>query len=96
MADDSPGLDAGVLKEERDALLWQAFAHLDDACRQLLRVLMADPPPAYAAVAAALEVPIGSIGPTRSRCLSKLRRMAGISQLADGLAAPDESAGRAT
>jgi RNA polymerase sigma factor (sigma-70 family) len=96
VADDSPGLDAGVLKEERDALLWQAFAQLDDACRQLLRVLMADPPPAYAAVAAALELPIGSIGPTRARCLSKLRRMASISQLADGFSSWDESPGRAT
>ena len=83
VADDSPGLDARVLKDERDAVLWHAFAQLDDFCRQLLRVLMADPPPAYAAVAAALDIPVGSIGPTRARCLSKLRQMASIGQLAD-------------
>jgi len=84
VADDSPALDAQVLKDERDAVLWHAFAQLDVSCRQLLRVLMADPPPTYAAVAAALDIPVGSIGPTRARCLSKLRRMASISQLADG------------
>jgi RNA polymerase sigma factor (sigma-70 family) len=96
VADDNPGLDAGVLKDERDAALWLAFGQLDEACQQLLRVLMADPPPAYAAVAAALDLPIGSIGPTRARCLSKLRQMPSISQLADGTAAWDESQGRAT
>ena len=35
---------------------------------------MASPPPAYADVALALDMPIGSIGPIRSRCLEKLRR----------------------
>ena len=93
VADDSPALDAQVLKDERDALLWQAFAQLDEACRRLLRVLMADPPPAYAVVAEALDLPIGSIGPTRARCLSKLRRMASISQLADGASSWDGSPG---
>jgi RNA polymerase sigma factor (sigma-70 family) len=93
VADDSPALDAQVLKDERDALLWHAFAQLDEACRRLLRVLMADPPPAYAVVAEALDLPIGSIGPTRARCLSKLRRMASISQLADGASSWDGSPG---
>jgi len=96
VADDGPGLDARLLKAERDAMLWQAFDQLDDFCRQLLRVLMADPPPAYAAVAAALDIPVGSIGPTRGRCLSKLRRMASISQLADGLSPWDEYPGEPT
>ena len=80
MADDGPGLDARVLKDERDKALWQAFALLDHSCRQLLRVLMADPVPTYAAVAAALDIPVGSIGPTRARCLSKLRQLGSISQ----------------
>lgn len=94
VADDGPAPDSGVLKDERDAVLWQAFAQLDDACRQLLRVLIADPPPAYAAVSAALDIPVGSIGPTRARCLGKLRRMAGISELAEDFPAPDVSKGR--
>lgn len=66
--------DAGVLRDERDAALWQEFRALSGQCQQLLRVLIADPPPSYAEVSAALDVPIGSIGPTRKRCLGTLRR----------------------
>ena len=69
-------LDAGLLRSERDAVLWQLFEQLPDRCRRLLRVLVADPPPAYADVAQALDMPIGSIGPTRQRCLAQLRTLA--------------------
>jgi RNA polymerase sigma factor (sigma-70 family) len=68
-------VEAGLLLEERDAELWQALDRLGERCRELLRVLMADPPPSYEAVSAALEMPIGSIGPTRARCLGKLRSL---------------------
>jgi RNA polymerase sigma factor (sigma-70 family) len=67
-------LDAALLREERDAALWRAFRLLTERCQALLRVLMADPPPNYADVSVALDMPIGSIGPTRQRCLSNLRR----------------------
>lgn len=66
-------LDAGLLRAERDAQLWTAFATMPQRCRRLLRVLSADPPPSYGQVAAALDMPIGSIGPTRGRCLNRLR-----------------------
>lgn len=79
-------LDAGLLAAERDAALWQCFEQLPDPCRRLLRVLVADPPPAYADVAAALDMPIGSIGPTRARCLTKLRTIA----LTNGALGPDD------
>lgn len=63
----------------RAAAMWRAFERLSGRCRELLRVLMASPPPSYAEVAAALELPLGSIGPTRARCLQRLREeMAGI------------------
>lgn len=58
----------------RATALRQALARLPPRCRQLLRVLMASPPPSYAEVAAALDLPVGSIGPTRARCLQRLRR----------------------
>jgi RNA polymerase sigma factor (sigma-70 family) len=77
-------LDATLLLEERDAALWRALSGLGERCQQLLRVLMADPPPSYDAVSAALEMPIGSIGPTRARCLAKLRELA----TAAGLGSP--------
>ena len=63
----------------RAAAMWRAFGRLPGRCRELLRILMATPPPSYAEVAAALELPLGSIGPTRARCLQRLREeMAGI------------------
>jgi DNA-directed RNA polymerase specialized sigma24 family protein len=65
-----------VTTEERDVVLWRALEAISDRCQQLLRVLMADPAPSYEEVGAALEMPIGSIGPTRARCLDRLRREA--------------------
>jgi RNA polymerase sigma factor (sigma-70 family) len=72
-ADGADPLDQALLRDERDAALWRAYGHLRPACRRLLRVLMADPPPSYAEVSAALDIAIGSIGPTRQRCLHCLR-----------------------
>ena len=66
-------LDEALLRDERDAALWRAFAGLQPRCQALLRVLIADPPPTYAEVSAALDMPVGSIGPTRQRCLALLR-----------------------
>lgn len=74
VVDPSPPPDARLITSERDALLWQAVDRLAERCRQLLRVLMNDPPPDYEEVSAALDMPIGSIGPTRRRCLEQLRR----------------------
>lgn len=71
-------LDAQLLESERDAALWRAFATLSARCQTLLRMLASDPAPSYEDVGAALGMPIGSIGPTRGRCLATLRRaMAG-------------------
>jgi RNA polymerase sigma factor (sigma-70 family) len=73
--------EEAVLRAEREredadlaADLWLAAERLPGRCRELLRVLMASPPPSYAEIAAALELPVGSIGPTRARCLERLRR----------------------
>jgi RNA polymerase sigma factor (sigma-70 family) len=63
-----------LLATERTAALWRAVEALPERCRTLIRVLMADPPPSYEDVAAAFDIPIGSIGPTRARCLEQLKR----------------------
>lgn len=68
-----PSPEDRLVAEERNAALWEAFATLPDRCRLLLRVLMTDPPPSYEEVGAALGMPVGSIGPTRARCLQRLR-----------------------
>jgi len=70
--------EARALAVERSDLLWRAFAELPQRCQQLLRVLMADPPPSYQQVAVALDMPIGSIGPTRGRCIDRLRELAAL------------------
>ena len=73
--DPAEPLDDALLRDERDSALWRAFQLVPPRCQSLLRVFMADPPPSYEEVAAALGMPIGSIGPTRKRCLGKLREI---------------------
>jgi RNA polymerase sigma factor (sigma-70 family) len=68
-------LDSALLEDERDVQLWASFAQLPERCQQLLRVLMACDRPVYAEVSAAFDMPIGSIGPTRMRCLARLRTL---------------------
>lgn len=67
-------LDASLLRSERDTALFVALGRLPERCQRLLRVLLADPEPSYEEVGRALDMPIGSIGPTRGRCLKQLRR----------------------
>ena len=69
-------LDAALLSSERAVLVRRALALAPDRCRSLLQVLMTDPPPSYREVSEALGMPVGSIGPTRDRCLRKLRDIA--------------------
>ena len=66
-------VDAELLLAERDQALWSCFARLRATDQALLRLLTADPRPAYEEIAAALDMPIGSIGPTRARALERLR-----------------------
>jgi RNA polymerase sigma factor (sigma-70 family) len=62
-----------LLAAERRAALRQAFTCLPSSCQQLLALLTEDPPLPYAQISAKLGIPVGSIGPTRRRCLQKLR-----------------------
>jgi len=64
-----------VLDDELAADVAGAFAHLDEGCRELLRLLTLDPPLDYQTVSELLGRPIGSIGPTRGRCLDRLRAL---------------------
>lgn len=73
---DRPLPDEELARLERRALLERAVGRLDRKCRELLEALfLEEPPPAYAEVAERLGMPIGSLGPTRGRCLGKLRRI---------------------
>jgi RNA polymerase sigma factor (sigma-70 family) len=67
------GPEAALLASERDVEVWTALGRLRPRCQELLRLLVGEPPLAYADVAATLGMPIGSIGPIRARCLRSLR-----------------------
>jgi RNA polymerase sigma factor (sigma-70 family) len=71
---DSKAVDEDVIEAELNAALRAAFAELQPACHTLLSMLIQDPPPSYAEVSSTLGMRVGSIGPTRARCLNQLRR----------------------
>lgn len=63
-------LDSELLRRVLDA-----FGHLPERCQQLLRLLCAEPRLDYATISELIGRPIGSIGPTRARCLTQLRAL---------------------
>ncbi|WP_221585051.1 RNA polymerase sigma factor [Microbacterium sp. G2-8] len=67
------GVDHDVSESDERQHLWNAVARLDPRCQRLLRIIAFDERPDYAEISKALHMPVGSIGPTRSRCLAKLR-----------------------
>lgn len=62
-----------VVRDDSHGRLWRHIEQLPQRCRQLLRVIAFADRPDYSSIADALGMPIGSIGPTRGRCLAKLR-----------------------
>lgn len=73
--------DQELLAAERRAALREAFTYLPPEGQQLIVLLTADPPVPYLEISARLGIPVGSIGPTRSRCLDKMRRHPAIAAL---------------
>jgi len=67
--------DARLLTEERATAMRAAYARLPLRCQRLLGLLSADDSPSYKDISELLDMPIGSIGPTRGRCLEHLRRI---------------------
>nr|WP_208383624.1 sigma-70 family RNA polymerase sigma factor [Modestobacter marinus] len=66
-------VDAELLRAERQQALRDGLAELPAAQRELLLLLVADPPVSYREISERLGMPVGSIGPTRARCLARLR-----------------------
>ena len=71
---DDTKIEEDYLMAERNAALRAAFAELPPHCQRLLGMLLSDPPRSYNEISAALDIPVGSIGPQRARCLERLRR----------------------
>ena len=72
-----------LLRAERHAALREAFYRLPPPYQRLITLLLEDPPVPYAEISARLGIPVGSIGPTRARCVEKLRRDPAIAALID-------------
>jgi RNA polymerase sigma factor (sigma-70 family) len=68
-----PEVDERLLANERAQTVQDAMSRLPRRWQRLLEMLMADPPASYADISDELKLPIGSIGPTRGRCLAQLR-----------------------
>ncbi len=68
-----PEVDEQILADERDQVVRDALSRLPGRSQRLLELLMADPPTSYAQISSEMGLPVGSIGPTRGRCLAQLR-----------------------
>jgi RNA polymerase sigma factor (sigma-70 family) len=88
LVDDADPVETRLITNERNAALWRAFVRLPERCQRLLRIAVAMPK-AYDEVSKAMDMPVGSIGPTRARCLGRLRELLA----AAGLTGFDDPAG---
>jgi RNA polymerase sigma factor (sigma-70 family) len=70
-----------LLAAERHAALLEAFAALPSSGQRLIALLLEDPPLSDAEISARLDIPVGSIGPTRRRCLHNLRGYPAVAAL---------------
>ncbi len=86
---DQPPVGADLEDLEQQALVRLALAALSARCRRLLQALYyEDPTPAYRELSQRLGVPIGSLGPTRARCLEHLKRALGsLTEVPAGISA---------
>jgi RNA polymerase sigma factor (sigma-70 family) len=82
VVDPGPSVEEMLIDDEESRTVVTAFATLDSVCRQLLRLLTVEPALSYEEISEITGRPIGSLGPTRSRCLEKLK--AAISRISQG------------
>jgi RNA polymerase sigma factor (sigma-70 family) len=75
LPDQGPSSEEQVITDDEHRALWAAIGQLSRRCQELLRIVAFVPRPDYQAVAAELGMPVGGIGPTRGRCLAKLRAL---------------------
>lgn len=73
VADAGPAVDDALLAQENAHAVREALGTLPPAWRRLMELLMADPCPSYDEISRRLGMPVGSIGPTRGRCLERMR-----------------------
>jgi RNA polymerase sigma factor (sigma-70 family) len=86
-------LDSGVedrlLEAERHQMLRDGLRQVPSRCQRLLAMLVAEPPLSYEEISARMGIPVGSIGPTRARCLDKLRTCPAVVAFRDAVRAAE-------
>jgi RNA polymerase sigma factor (sigma-70 family) len=80
----SASLDESLLDGELLDAVRGAFERLSPACQELLRALTTEPPLSYDEIAELLSIPRGGIGPTRQRCLARLRSAPELESFLEG------------
>jgi RNA polymerase sigma factor (sigma-70 family) len=78
LPDPSDRPDEWVVADEQRRQLWRAVGLLSDRCQRLMRVVAFTHRPSYQEVGVALGIARGSIGPTRGRCLARLRALLAV------------------
>jgi RNA polymerase sigma factor (sigma-70 family) len=86
----SPDSRPELLAAERHATLREALARLPPSCQRLITLLIQAPPLPYATISAGLDIPVGSVGPNRGRCLDRLRCDPAITALTSAAAETQE------
>jgi RNA polymerase sigma factor (sigma-70 family) len=76
-------IEQEIIDAELNAALRAAFAQLPANCHELISLLISDPPLGYTEISQKLGMPVGSIGPTRARCLERLRRSPRLTAVLD-------------
>jgi RNA polymerase sigma factor (sigma-70 family) len=76
-----PAADESLLTRERREVVRGALERMPERDRELLSLLFSDPPTPYARISSTLGIPVGAIGPTRQRCLARMRRVPSITAL---------------
>lgn len=79
--EDGSAEEVAVARDDQ-GWLWTCVRTLSERCQRLLRIVAFEERPDYARIAADLDMPVGSIGPTRGRCLAKLRGALGSREVA--------------
>lgn len=77
LGESSEAAEATAARNFEGERLWRAVEGLSERCRRLIRIIAFAERPDYAHLSTELGIPVGSIGPTRGRCLSKLRELLG-------------------
>lgn len=75
--------ESQVVEADQGDRLWRLVSQLSPRCQRLLRIIAFDDRPDYAGLAGELDMPVGSIGPTRGRCLAKLKGLISDAEGAD-------------